>query len=62
MGMKFKLFKKKASLSEGQDIIALIAETADEHCIKITQTLISLSYLRAVEHLPEERREHPYRL
>ena len=61
-GMKFKLFKKKTAPSERQDIISVIAETADEQCIKITQTLISLSYLRAVEHLPEERREHPYRL
>jgi len=60
--MKFKLFKKKTAPSERQDIISVIAETADEQCIKITQTLISLSYLRAVEHLPEERREHPYRL
>ena len=60
--MKFKLFKKKTAPSERQDIISVIAETADEQFIKITQTLISLSYLRAVEHLPEERREHPYRL
>ena len=60
--MKFNFFKKKAAPSEGKEILTVIAETADDRCAKITQTLISLSHLRAVEHLPEVRPEHPCRL
>ena len=60
--MIFNFLKKKAVTSERQEIVNVIAETADARCIKITQTLISLSHLRADEPLPEERRERPYRL
>ena len=52
--MRFNSFKKKTAPSERQEIVNLIAETADDRCIKITQTLISLSHLRADERLPEE--------
>ncbi len=60
--MMFNFFKKKVAPSERQEITTVIAETADDRCIRITQTLISLSHLRAVEHLPEVRPEHPYTL
>ena len=56
--MIFNFFKKKTEVNETQEIVSVIAETADERCIKITQTLISLSRLRAVEHPPEESVEH----
>jgi hypothetical protein len=60
--MKFKFTKTSSESAEGQKIISAIAETTDERCVKITQTLISLSHLRGVEHPPEAPPVPPYKL
>lgn len=60
--MKFKFIKRSCEPTQEQKLISAIAKTADEHCLKITKTLISLSHLRDVEHPLEEPQAQPYKL
>ena len=60
--VKLNFTKRSSKPTEEQKLISAIANTSDDHCLKITKTLISLIYLRGVEHPLKEPQAQPYKL